>query len=126
MKNYVFIAAAAAGLLLAAPAQAGDAAAGAKVFKKCKACHQVGDDAKNKTGPVLNGVVGAKFGHVEDFKYSKPLQEMAEAGGVWDEASLTAFLTKPRDFMKGTKMSFAGLKKEDDIKAVIEYLKTFQ
>ncbi|NBV59782.1 MAG: MFS transporter [Rhodobacteraceae bacterium] len=102
------------------------AADGENVFKKCKACHQVGDDAKNKTGPVLNGVVGAKFGHIEDFKYSKPLQEMAEAGAVWDEASLTAFLTKPRDYIKGTKMSFAGLKKEDDIKAVIEYLKTFQ
>ncbi len=99
--------------------------AGEKVFKKCKACHQVGDGAKNKTGPVLNGVVGAKFGHVEGFKYSKGLLGMAEEGAVWDEATLAEFLTKPKAFIKKTKMSFNGLKKEKDIKAVTEYLKSF-
>ncbi len=98
---------------------------GENVFKKCKACHQVGEGATNKTGPVLNGVIGAKLAHVEDFRYSKTIVEMGESGMVWDEANLSAFLAKPRDFISGTKMSFAGLRKEDDIKAVIEYLKTF-
>ncbi|WP_137699983.1 c-type cytochrome [Marimonas lutisalis] len=99
--------------------------AGEKVFKKCKACHQVGDGAKNRTGPVLNGVVGAPFAHVGDFKYSKTIREMADEGMVWTEDNLAEFLAKPRDYIKKTKMSFAGLKKEDDIAAVIEYLKSF-
>ncbi|SDO46180.1 cytochrome c [Lutimaribacter pacificus] len=99
---------------------------GENVFKKCKACHQVGEGASNRTGPVLNGVIGAKLAHVEDFRYGDTIVEMGESGMVWDEANLTEFLTKPRDFIKGTKMSFAGLRKDEDIKAVIEYLKTFQ
>ncbi len=98
---------------------------GEKVYKKCKACHQVGEGAKNKTGPVLTGVVGAQIGHLEDFKYSKALRAMGEEGKTWDEAALDAFLTKPKNFAKGTKMSFAGLKKEEDRQAVIEYLKSF-
>ncbi|WP_439109947.1 c-type cytochrome [Lentibacter sp.] len=100
-------------------------AEGEKVFKKCKACHQVGDGAKNRTGPILNGVMGAKLGHIEDFKYSKTMAEMGESGVIWDEANMAAFLTKPRDFVNKTKMSFAGLKKEKDIIAVTEYLKSF-
>jgi cytochrome c len=112
---------------LAVPAFAeGDAEAGEKVFKKCKACHAVGDGAKNKVGPALNGIVGAAAGQVEGFKYSKPMMAAAEEGLVWDEASLAEFLAKPKDFMKGTKMSFPGLKKEDDQADVIAYLKTFQ
>ena len=111
---------------LATPAIAeGDAAKGEKVFKKCKACHAVGDGAKNKVGPMLNGIVGAPAGKVDGFKYSKAMLEAAEGGLVWDEANLTAFLTKPKDFMKGTKMSFAGLKKEQDQADVIAYLKGF-
>lgn len=104
----------------------GDAEAGEKVFKKCKACHAVGDKAKNKVGPILNGVIGAPAGQVEDFKYSDALTEMADGGLVWDEESLSAFLTKPKDFMKGTKMSFAGLRKEKDVANVIAYLATFE
>jgi cytochrome c len=100
-------------------------AKGEKVFKKCKACHQVGEGAKNKTGPILNGVVGAKLGHIDGFKYSKTLAEMGESGMVWDDANMAAFLTKPKDFVKKTKMSFAGLKKEEDIRAVTEYLRSF-
>ena len=112
---------------MTAPALAeGDAEAGEKVFKKCKACHAVGDKAKNKVGPILNGIVGAPAGQVEGFKYSDALMEMAEGGLVWDEASLSAFLTKPKDFMKGTKMSFAGLRKEKDLANVIAYLATFE
>ena len=120
MKNYVFIAAAAAGLLVAAPAQAGDAAAGAKVFKKCKACHYV-DREKNKSGPHLVNIIGRAAGAVDGFKYSKA---MAGSGLVWDEATLAGFLAKPKKYLKGTKMSFAGLKKESDIANVIAYLKS--
>ncbi|UYV35930.1 c-type cytochrome [Rhodobacteraceae bacterium D3-12] len=100
--------------------------AGKKVFKKCKACHQVGEGAKNRTGPILNGVMGSKFAQVEGFKYSKTIQAMAEDGMVWDEANMTEFLTKPRKFIKKTKMSFAGLKKDKEIEAVIAYLKSIE
>ncbi|WP_417247807.1 c-type cytochrome [Celeribacter sp.] len=100
------------------------AAAGEKVFKKCKACHQVGDGAKNRTGPILNGVYGAPVAHIEDFRYSKDFEAAHEEGVVWDEAHLAEFLAKPKGVYKKTKMSFAGLKKDDDIAAVIEYLKS--
>ena len=102
------------------------AQAGEKVFKKCKACHQVGEAAKNKTGPVLNRIVGSPAGAVDGFRYSKPMKAAAESGLVWSEAELAAFLAKPKKYMKGTKMSFAGLKKDDDIKAVVEYLKSVE
>ncbi|MBW4709148.1 c-type cytochrome [Roseobacter sp. YSTF-M11] len=98
--------------------------AGEKVFKKCKACHQIGDGAKNRSGPVLTGIVGSPAGRVEGFKYSKALTEMAENGLVWDADNLHAFLAKPKTFMKGTKMSFSGLKKEDDLAAITAYLKS--
>lgn len=97
---------------------------GEKVFKKCKACHKVGEGAKNKTGPVLNGIVNAPIGSVEGFKYSKTFKKLAEAGAVWDMDALHGFLTKPKKWAKGTKMSFGGLRKEQDRLAVIEYLKS--
>ena len=102
-------------------------AAGESVFKKCQACHQVGEGAKDRTGPALNGVVGSAAASVESFssKYSKPMQAAADGGLVWTEEELSAFLEKPRDYMKGTKMSFAGLKSEEDRAAVIAYLKSF-
>ncbi|MCI5098355.1 MAG: c-type cytochrome [Rhodobacteraceae bacterium] len=98
---------------------------GEKVFKKCKACHQVGEGAKHRTGPILNGIVGAAAGAVDGFKYSKPMKAAAADGLVWDETELGAFLAKPKKYMKGTKMSFAGLKKDADIEAVITYLKSY-
>lgn len=101
------------------------AAAGKKVFKKCKACHQVGDGAKNRTGPILTNIVDGAAGAVDGFKYSKPMKKVAEAGLVWSDAELSAFLAKPKAYMKGTKMSFAGLKKEADQRALIEYLRSF-
>ncbi len=111
-------------------AEAGDpqadlVAAGKKVFKKCAACHQVGDGAKNKTGPVLNGIMGRQFGSVEGFKYSKVFQAAAEEGRIWDDAEMAAFLAKPKTHMKGTKMSFSGLKKASDQAAIIAYLESF-
>lgn len=112
--------------LLSFPAAAfaeGDPEKGEKVFRKCRSCHEVGPDAKDKSGPALNGILGAAAGASADFKYSKALQSAAEDGLVWDEASLTAFLTKPRDFLKGTRMSFSGLRKEADVANVIAYLR---
>ena len=108
-------------------ADEGDAmiAAGEKVFKKCKACHQVGDGAKNKTGPHLNGVFGRTFGSVDGFKYSNVFKAALEEGRVWDEASLAEFLSKPKGYMKGTKMSFSGLKKDSDLAAINAYLASF-
>lgn len=127
MRYSVTCLATAVGLALAAPALAdGDAAAGEKVFRKCQACHAVGDGAKNKVGPALNGIVGAPAAQVEGFKYSKSMVEHAEGGLVWDEETLTAYLTKPKEVVPKTKMSFAGLRKEDDVANVIAYLETFQ
>ena len=106
--------------LFGAPALAGDVAKGEKVFKRCKACHYA-DKEKNKTGPYLVDVIGRKAGSIDGYKYSKA---MRESQLVWDDATLTAYLKAPKKFLKGTKMAFAGLKKEADIKNVIAYLKT--
>lgn len=108
-----------------AAAQAGDAVAGEKVFKKCRACHKVGPRARNGVGPVLNGVVDSPLGTVEGFKYSKGLLALAAEGQIWDEAALHAYLTKPRAFVAKGKMSFAGLRKEADRANVIAYLRGF-
>ncbi|USG60625.1 cytochrome c family protein [Sneathiella marina] len=101
----------------------GDAKKGAKVYKKCKACHTIENGGKNKVGPNLFGVVGRKSAQVEGFKYSKA---MKAADLTWDDSNLDQYLTKPRAFVKGTKMSFAGIKKESQRQDLIAYLKTFQ
>lgn len=99
--------------------------AGEKVFKKCQACHKVGDGAKNAVGPALNGIVGMAAGAADGFKYSKPMAAAAEGGLVWSHEALAQFLANPKGYMKGTKMSFAGLKKAEEVEAVIAYLSTF-
>lgn len=115
------------GLALASPALAeGDTAKGEKVFKKCKACHAVGEGAKNKVGPQLNGIAGKAAGKDGSFKYSKGMLAAADEGLTWDDETLAAYLTKPKEVVPKTKMSFAGLRKEDDVANVIAYLKTFQ
>ena len=119
MKKYLVFVTAAAGILMALPAQAGDATAGEKVFRKCKACHYV-DKEKNKSGPHLVNIVGRAAGSVDGFKYSKA---MKNSGLTWDEATLAEFLKKPKAYLKGTKMAFAGLRKDKDIDDVIAYLK---
>ena len=98
---------------------------GKKVFKKCKSCHQIGEKAKNRSGPILNNMVGHPAASVNGYKYSKSFKSAREAGLIWTEEELAKFLAKPKKYLKGTKMSFAGLKKEDDTKAVIEYLKLY-
>ena len=119
MKTYVVLAAAAAGILMALPAQAGDVKAGEKVFRKCKSCHYV-DQEKNKTGPHLVNIIGRAAGSVDGFKYSNA---MKESGLTWDEATLAEFLKKPKTYIKGTKMAFSGLRKDKEIDDLIAYLK---
>ena len=113
-----------AAVALAGPAFAeGDAAKGEKVFNKCKACHSV-DAGKNKVGPSLHNILGRTPGTVDGFKYSKAMEEFG-ADHVWDDETLHTYLEKPKDLVKGTKMAFVGLKKEDDRDDVIAYLKQF-
>ena len=120
LRIYVLAAAALVGSMGAASAQ--DAAAGEKVFLKCKACHQIGEGAKNAVGPVLNGVVGRKAGTAPDYSYSDANKN---SGFTWDEATLTEYLKNPRAKVPGTKMIFPGLTKDQDISDVIAYLKQF-
>ncbi|MCL5778384.1 cytochrome c family protein [Limibaculum sp. FT325] len=113
--------------LVASPALAdGDAEKGQKVYNKCKACHAVGEGAKNKVGPALNGIVGKEIASAEGFSYSDAFMAKKAEGFTWTEENLEAYLEKPKDFIPGNKMSFAGLKKEDEREDVIAYLKTFQ
>ncbi|TCO73031.1 c-type cytochrome [Rhodovulum euryhalinum] len=100
-------------------------AAGEKVFAECKACHQVGESAKHRVGPVLNGVVGRQVGQAEGFNYSPAIRKAAEQGMIWDHATLDAYLASPRSVIEKGRMSFQGLRSEDDREAVIAYLRTF-
>jgi len=111
----------------ATPALAeGDPEEGEKVFRKCKACHMVGDNASNRVGPVLNGVVGSEIASVEDFNYSDAFMAKKEEGLVWTEEILDTYLEDPREFIPGTRMVFVGLRKEEDRQDVIAYLKQFE
>lgn len=116
-----------AALLVAGPALAdGDADKGKRTYNKCKACHDIGEGAKNKVGPSLTGVIGREIASVEGFSYSDAFTAKKAEGFVWTEENLAAYLEKPKDFIPGNKMSFAGLRKEDEREDVIAYIKTFQ
>ena len=97
----------------------GDLASGEKVFKKCAACHSIVKGGKNNIGPALYNVVNRKIGSVSDYKYSKALSEY---GKEWTFEELNCYLIKPAKWIKGTKMAFAGLRKEKDRASVILYL----
>lgn len=99
--------------------------AGEKVFKKCAACHKVGDGAKNATGPVLNGIVGRAAATVDGYKYSAAMVAAGEGGLVWTPENIAAYMQDPKGFVPKNKMSFAGLKKQDEIDALIAYMATF-
>src|SRR5271157_3529139 len=122
MRLLRFSIAGAALVASAGAATAQDAAAGEKVFAKCKICHQTGENAKNAVGPVLNGVVGRPAGSYPGYNYSEANKT---SGITWDEANLKAYLKNPREKVPGTKMVFPGLPSDDDIANVIAYLKQF-
>lgn len=103
----------------------GDPEKGAKIFNKCKSCHQVGEGAKNRVGPHLNGVFDRAAATVEGFKYSKGLKRAADGGLVWDLAKLDAYLENPKALVSGTRMSFRGLKKQQDRADILAYLRAF-
>jgi cytochrome c len=101
-------------------AHAEDAAAGAKVFAQCSACHSVGADAQNNVGPVLNGIVGRAAGTFSGYRYSSA---MRKSGLTWDEATLKRYLRGPDQVVPGTKMAFAGITSDEDLTNLIAYLK---
>ncbi|WEK50669.1 MAG: cytochrome c family protein [Candidatus Kaistia colombiensis] len=112
-------------ILVAVPAVAladGDAAQGEKVFLKCRACHQIGETAKNAVGPELNGLFGRKTGSVPGYSYSAANKN---SGIVWDETVFREYIQNPKAKIPGTKMTFPGLKNQTDIDNVIAYLKQF-
>mgnify|MGYP006158950225 FL=1 len=104
---------------IAAIMSLGDSETGAVIFKKCAACHSINKGGNNKIGPALYNVVGRTVGGVDNYKYSKVL---ASYGKEWTFEELNGFLQKPSSYLKGTKMSYAGLRKEKDRASVIKYL----
>jgi len=132
MKRVLFALLTIAGLTGIACAQAptppptalpvGKADDGQTVFKRCLACHQIGPGAKNSIGPSLNGVVGRKAGTYPGYAYSDANKN---SGVVWTEAALAQYLPSPKDFIPGTKMTFAGLPMPQDVANVIAYLRQF-
>jgi cytochrome c len=103
-------------------ASAQDAAAGEKVFAVCKACHQIGETAKNAVGPVLNGIIGRPAGTYPGFNYSDANKN---SGLTWDEATFRDYIKDPRAKIPGTKMIYAGLKDEQKTSDLLAYLKQF-
>ena len=111
-----------AGFLAIAPGYAQDAASGEKIFVQCKACHQIGESAKNAVGPVLNGLFGRKAGTIEGFSYSPANKG---SGITWDEATFREYIRDPKAKIPGTKMIFRGLKDPKQIEDIVAYLKQF-
>ncbi len=123
MKHVASWAVAAAVILAGGAARAeGDVEAGKQVFKKCHACHNIGEGAHNAVGPELNGVVGRKAGTAPDYNYSDANKG---SGITWDVATLQKYLTNPQAVVPGTKMAFPGLPREKDRDDVIAYLASF-
>ena len=104
---------------------AGDPEKGAAVFQKCTSCHQVGDGAKNRVGPQLNGIFGRAAGSVDGVKYSKSMTRMGADGLIWTQETLDAFIENPKAMVSKTKMSFAGIKHPQDRADVLAYLRLY-
>ena len=121
MKSLVLASLALAATLGMARAQ--DLAAGEQSFRKCSPCHSVGEDARNKVGPVLNGLDGRKSGTAAEYSYSDANKN---AGITWDEASFKEYIQNPMTRIPGTKMAFAGIKNETEIANLWGYLKQFK
>jgi cytochrome c len=102
--------------------RAQDAAAGEKVFAVCRACHQIGETAKNGVGPILNGIIGRKSGSIAGYSYSAANKD---SGITWDEATFREYIKDPKAKIPGTKMIYAGLKDEQKISDLIAFLKQY-
>jgi cytochrome c len=120
MQRYLWIAA----ILTAMPAMASaqDVENGKSVFNKCRACHQVGEGAKNTVGPILNGLIGRKAGTIEGFNYSEANKT---SGITWDEATFREYIKNPKLKIPNTKMVFAGLSDEKDVEDLLAFLKQY-
>lgn len=116
------VAVALATVIFAPQVRAGDAAAGQKVFNKCRACH-VADKETNRVGPHLVGIIGRKAASVDGFKYSDAMKAAGEKGLVWTEENFTKYMKAPKDFVPGNRMAFAGLKSDKEIEDLIAFLK---
>lgn len=101
---------------------AGDAAAGEKIFLRCRACHQIGETARNAVGPKLNGLFGRHSGSIEGYNYSPANKN---SGIVWDEPTFRDYIKAPQAKIPGTKMTFPGLKSDQEIDDVVAFLKQF-
>jgi cytochrome c len=103
----------------------GNAEEGASVFKKCRACHDIGNGAKNKVGPALTNIVGRKAASVDGFPYSSDLKSLGSKGFVWSDENLDKYLDNVKSVVANGKMVFPGLKDDQDRKDLIAYLKSF-
>jgi cytochrome c len=122
MRSLVLVLVLGAGIFAIVPGYAQDAALGEKIFVQCKACHQIGENAKNAVGPVLNGLFGRKAGMIEGFSYSPANKN---SGITWDEETFREYIKDPKAKIPGTKMAFAGLKDPKQIDDIVAYLKQF-
>ena len=127
MRLTLSIAAVAAAIFACASAveAQGNAEERESVFKKCRTCHDVGEGAKNKVGPLLNNIVGRKAASIDGYAYSSDLKALASKGFVWSDESLSKYLENVKNVVANGKMVFPGLKDEQDRKDVIAYLKKF-
>lgn len=125
MRKLIQIAGALAIAAVATGAQAADLKKGEKVFRKCKACHKL-EAGKNAVGPNLFAIIGRPIASEEGFKYSDAMIAYGDGGKTWTVEEMDGFLTKPKAYIKGTKMSFAGLRKEAQRADVIAYLETIK
>ncbi len=103
----------------------GDADAGAKVFSQCKGCHEIGDGARDRIGPHLNGIFGRQAAELDDFRYSKSMQRAGSDGLIWTAKTLDAYTENPRALVSKTRMSFRGVKDARDRANLLAYLRTF-
>lgn len=119
---------AATAILIATGAQAnefGDAEDGAKIYRKCRACHMVGSEAFNRTGPQLNGIFGRPAASVDGFRYSDGLTRMGNDGLVWDFDTLDAYIENPKAFASDTRMNFPGVKDADERADLLAFLRQY-
>lgn len=114
----------AACLAISSPTLAADDldTAGERLFSQCKTCHEIGEDARHKIGPHLDGIIGRVAGSMDGFKYSIAMREAGESGLVWNRDALSSYLEKPSDFIRGNRMSFRGMSDERDRVTLIEWL----